>query len=94
MLPTWRPESWVFSLVMRKAGLSTSFGHQLITDKRQNKALHWTGIPLRSIPASELQRWAAGAACSRADGSSGDGAWKMARKIKTTQNQPRRGGSI
>jgi len=23
-------------------------------DKRANKALHWTGIPLRSIPASEL----------------------------------------
>jgi len=23
-----------------------------------NKALHWTGIPLRSIPASELGRWA------------------------------------
>ena len=22
-----------------------------------NKALHWTGIPLRSIPASELGRW-------------------------------------
>ncbi len=22
-----------------------------------NKALHWTGIPLRSIPASELDRW-------------------------------------
>jgi len=21
------------------------------------KALHWTGIPLRSIPASELGRW-------------------------------------
>lgn len=24
----------------------------------QNKALHWTGIPLRSIPASELGRYA------------------------------------
>jgi len=23
-----------------------------------NKALHWTGIPLRSIPASELGRYA------------------------------------
>jgi hypothetical protein len=23
-----------------------------------NKALHWVGIPLRSIPASELGRWA------------------------------------
>jgi hypothetical protein len=22
-----------------------------------NKALHWTGIPLRSIPASELGRY-------------------------------------
>ena len=38
--------------------------------------------------------WAAGAVCNGADGSSGDGAWKMARKIKTTQNQPRRGGGI
>jgi len=24
-----------------------------------NKALRWTGIPLRSIPASEFSRWAA-----------------------------------
>jgi len=24
-----------------------------------NKALHWTGIPLRSIPASELGRYRA-----------------------------------
>lgn len=24
--------------------------------KQPDKALHWTGIPLRSIPASELQR--------------------------------------
>jgi len=23
-----------------------------------NKALHWTGIPLRSMPASELGRYA------------------------------------
>jgi len=23
-----------------------------------NKTLHWRGIPLRSIPASELDRWA------------------------------------
>jgi hypothetical protein len=23
-------------------------------DRKANKALHWTGIPLRSIPASEL----------------------------------------
>jgi hypothetical protein len=30
-----------------------------IHERRHNKALHWTGIPLRSIPASEPERYAA-----------------------------------
>ena len=40
--------------------LRGSSGAAVCTDQTANNALHWTGIPLRCIPASELSRWADG----------------------------------
>jgi hypothetical protein len=40
--------------------LVTEFILQKSWNRLANKELHWTGIPLRSIPASELCRYATG----------------------------------
>lgn len=38
--------------------------HEAKNQQKQNKALHWMPIPLRSIVTSELSRWANEMNCS------------------------------